>query len=228
MKNAEECFDPRKSYHILDEFKQLMNPNDYNSVVRDFKCQIKLLLKEVLNRQDYNYHSPLHVASYFGAYQAQRVMTKHGAEPHSAAFAENPLEIAKDKYTRDVLQNLNKAATQANSKDLRYLVNCGNQIDKRMSIFGEAPVHKAVLSNQEEKHDALGTILEACNADVNNIDSNGWSPLHHAANIGDLDAASILIENGSKVNSYSNQQRTPLHLAALNNHTDLIVILLNN
>ena len=38
----------------------------------------------------------------------------------------------------------------------------------------------------------------------------------------------MLIENGAKINSYSNQQRTPLHLAALNNHTDIITILLIN
>ena len=97
-----------------------------------------------------------------------------------------------------------------------------------MSIFGEAPVHKAVLSEHEEKHDALGMILETCNADANSIDSNGWTPLHHAANIGDYQAATILIYNGAKVNSYSNQQRTPLHLAALSNHTEMIVILLQN
>ena len=38
----------------------------------------------------------------------------------------------------------------------------------------------------------------------------------------------MLIENGAKINSYSNQQRTPLHLAALNDHVDLITILLIN
>ena len=47
--DAEENFDPRKSCHILDEFKLLVSPQDYNSVVRDFKSQVKLLLKEVLN-----------------------------------------------------------------------------------------------------------------------------------------------------------------------------------
>jgi hypothetical protein len=31
-------------------------------------------------------------------------------------------------------------------KDLKHLVNCGNKIDNKMSIFGEAPIHKAVLS----------------------------------------------------------------------------------
>ena len=34
---------------ILNELKQLISPTDYNQVVRDFKSQAKLLLKEVLN-----------------------------------------------------------------------------------------------------------------------------------------------------------------------------------
>jgi ankyrin repeat protein len=63
---------------------------------------------------------------------------------------------------------------------------------------------------------------------VNNIDANGWTPLHNAASIGDYDSAALLIENGAKVNSYSNQQRTPLHLAALNNHVESIALLLMN
>ena len=155
-------------------------------------------------------------------------MTKLGSEPHSAAFPQKPLEIGKDKYTRSVLQNLNKAATQAASKDIRYLVNCGDRIDTKLSIFGEAPIHKAVLSDEEEKQGALGAIIEECHANVNNIDANGWTPLHNAASIGDYDSAALLIENGAKVNSYSNQQRTPLHLAALNNHVESIALLLMN
>ena len=171
----------------------------------------------------------MHVASYFGASATSRTLIRLGAEPRSAAFAQNPLEIGKDKFTRNVVQNLNKAATQANSKDLRYLVNCGDKIDDRLSIFGEAPIHKAVLSDEEEmKTDALAAIIEDCHANVNNIDSNGWTPLHHAANIGDFEAASLLVENGAKVNSYSNQQRTPLHLASMNNHVDLMQALLIN
>ena len=130
------------------------------------------------------------MASYFGASAMSRQLIKLGAEPRSAAFAQNPLEIGKDKFTRNVVQNLNMAATQGNAKDVRYLVNCGDKIDKRASIFGEAPIHKAVLSPDEErKGDALEAIIEDCHADVNNMDSNGWTSLHHAANIGDLESA---------------------------------------
>lgn len=89
------------------------------------------------------------MASYFGDFKASRLLVKKGAEPTSAAFAERPLNVSKDKYTRDVLQNLNQAAVMANSQDIKYLVNCGNKIDSRSSIFNEAPIHKAVLSSEE-------------------------------------------------------------------------------
>lgn len=108
------------------------------------------------------------------------------------------------------------------------MVNCGDKIDDRMSIFGEAPIHKAVLSPEEDKCDALEAIIEDCQGNTNTMDANGWTPLHHAAYIGDFESAGVLVENGAKVNSYSNQQRTPLHLAAMNNHTDLVQALLIN
>lgn len=107
------------------------------------------------------------------------------------------------------------------------MVNCGDKIDERASIFGAAPIHKAVLSNENEsKIDALGAIVQECHADVNNIDSNGWTPLHHACYIGDIESAKFLIANGSKVNAYSNKGRTPLHFAAMNNHVDVVQALL--
>jgi ankyrin repeat protein len=198
--------------------------------VRDFRQQSKLLLKEVLDAQDSNFHSPLHIASYFGDFKASRFMVKLGADPNSPAFSERPLEVGKDKFVRGVLQNLNEAAYQANVKDLRHLVNCGNQIDGKLSIFGEAPIHKAVLSKmrEAEKSHALQAIIES-KANMDNMDSNGWTALHHAANNGDFDSAVILIRDGkANVNAYSNQQRTPLHFASLNNHKDIIKLLLSN
>jgi ankyrin repeat protein len=56
-----------------------------------------------LNIQDSNYHTPLHISSYFGDFKASRLFTLHGADPASEANAEAPLKIAKDKFTRDVL-----------------------------------------------------------------------------------------------------------------------------
>jgi len=36
-----------------------------------------------------------------------------------------------------------------------------------MSIFCEAPIHKVVLSEEEGKKEALGAIIQDCNANVN-------------------------------------------------------------
>jgi ankyrin repeat protein len=36
------------------------------------------------------------------------------------------------------------------------------------------------------------------------MDSNGWTALHHAAYIGDLESATTLIQADAKVNAYSN------------------------
>ena len=152
-----------------------------------------MLLKEVLNSQDYNYHTPLHIASYYGDFKSSRLFTKFGANAASAATAEAPLEVGKDKFARSVLQNLNEAANTANVKDLEYLVNCGENINSKASIVGQAPIHKAVLSgnNDVEKKQMLSSIFQL-NADVNTIDSNGWTALHHAAYNGDLQAVEML------------------------------------
>jgi ankyrin repeat protein len=123
-------------------------------------------------------------------------MVKLGADPNSPAFAERPLECGKDNFSRSVLQNLNDAAYQGNVKDLKHLVNCGDKIE----------IHKAVLSKmrETEKMIALQAIIET-KANLDNIDLNGWTALHHAAYNGDFESAAMLIKDGhANVNAFSN------------------------
>jgi len=83
---------------------------------------------------------------------------------------------------------LNAAASEANTQDVKYLVNCGNQIDLCQSITGVAPIHRAVLSTVAAKTATLNAII-SCNANLDTLDSNGWSALIHAAYNGDFDSA---------------------------------------
>ena len=85
---------------VLKEFEHLLAPKDYNRIKKEFKAQIKLLLKEVLNSQDKNYHTPLHISSFFGDFKASTLFTQFGANAASAATAEAPLEVSKDKFAR--------------------------------------------------------------------------------------------------------------------------------
>lgn len=104
-------------------------------------------------------------------------------------------------------------------------MNCGELIDARQSITGEAPIHKAVMSTEKTKLASLKTVIE-CQANLNTLDSNGWTALHHAAYNGDLDSANLLIEHGATVDAFSNMKRTPLHFASMRNHVPVIKLLL--
>ena len=126
-----------------------------------------------------------------------------------------------------MLQSLNDAATEGNAKDLKYLVNCGEIIDEKMSITGEAPIHKAVLSLDAQKTSALNTIIK-CNANLDTLDANGWTALHHAAYTGDLDSSKILLSSGAQVDAFSNMERTALHFASMKGHVSIMKLLLDN
>lgn len=173
------------------------------------------MIKQALNQQDVNKHSPLHIASYFGDFKASRLMVDLGAMPFADVVDKETrktteigtLKISKEKFSRDVLQNLNDAANEGNSKDLQYLVNCGEMIDERIGITGEAPIHKAVLAKVPEdakeaemkeaiakKATTLKTIVE-CHANLDTPDANGWTALHHAAYTGDKASTEYLLAN---------------------------------
>ena len=65
-------------------------------------------------------------------------------------------------------------------------------------------------------------------ADPNIKDSNGWSALHYACDLGDLQSVKILVETKAIIDTYSNNQRIPLHLASYNNYPNIVKYLLEN
>lgn len=107
-------FDPRKSSLLIKDFKNLLDPVEFNNIVKDFKIRIRNLTKEALNMQDSNSYSPLHICSYYGDFKASRYMVDVGADPVNINFKERPLEVSRDKFARSVLQNLNDAAHESN------------------------------------------------------------------------------------------------------------------
>ena len=183
-------------------------------------------MRAALNAQDHNGNTPLHIAAYFGNYAAVRHFLALGADPSLRDKTHcNPLDLAKDKFVRNVLSNLNEAAFECDLHNLKNLVNCGNKIDEKLSIFGEAPIHKAVLTRKETNMETVSAVLD-CGASIENMDCNGWTPLHHAAYKGDLPTANLLLNRGANPNSFSNSKKTPVHFAALNNHNDVLKLLL--
>jgi len=82
-------------------------------------------------------------------------------------------------------------------------------------------------NDDSEKKQMLESIFSQ-NADINIIDSNGWTALHHAAYNGDLNSVNLLKKAGANINAFSNQFKTPLHFAALMEHVDVVASLLES
>jgi ankyrin repeat protein len=130
--------------------------------------------------------------------------------------------VAKDNKVRKVLTNLNEAAMASNEKDIQELVNFGKDINEKLSIFSIAPIHKIIQSNDRtNKYEVLKKML-LLGSDPNIKDSNGWTALHYACQLGELECVKILINNKADINAFSNNQRTPLHLAAKMNWPDIV------
>jgi ankyrin repeat protein len=68
-------------------------------------------------------------------------------------------------------------------------------------------------------------LLFAGGGAVNNIDSNGWTPLHSACGNGHVTVVQLLIDSGADVNICDHNGVTPFHLAFRNGYLDVAVAL---
>jgi ankyrin repeat protein len=76
----EECMEWSFYYYFL-EFKHILDVKMFNRITSDFKKNVRRLLREVLNTQDHEGYTPLHVAAYSGDYLASEHFLKLGADP---------------------------------------------------------------------------------------------------------------------------------------------------
>lgn len=217
--------DPRKSLRIVKELENLLGENIIKDMVKVFNTKKKELFKHAINMKDNQGDTVLHIAAFHGDFRIVNKLLAYGASKNALNEAGKlPVDLAKDDYVRKVLTSLNKAAKNSDSKSIVELVNFGHNINNKTSIFSQAPLHKIIESTQEEKYTVLKKVLDM-GADPSIKDSNGWTALHYACQIGDKKSVEILLDFGAKLDDFSNNNRTPLHLAANNNYPEIVNIL---
>jgi ankyrin repeat protein len=87
--------------------------------------------------------------------------------------------------------------------------------------MGVRPLHSAAAAR---RWDLVMTILEH-GADVNSKQAGGWTALHHAAQQGDRDAASMLLSRGADREAVNDRDQTPADVARGLGHEDLVAVL---
>lgn len=91
-----------------------------------------------------------------------------------------------------------------------------NAEGKISEIFFAPPLHAATLFTKNVNHTTGKTILQLLidkGAFVSGEDRNGMTPLHYAAKLNNVNAASLFLDVGSKVMPRDNRGKTPLDYA---------------
>ena len=214
--------DPRRIFRLERELKTLLGDNIIKDLEITYKKLKKNFFKEIINTTDNFGDTILHISSFCGDYRiVNKLIFYGGNKKKKNGISKIPVDLAKDNHVRKVLTNLNKAAKVSDQKNITELVNFGENLNEKISIFNQAPIHKIIESKKKNKHDVLKKILEM-GSDPNIRDSNGWCPLHYACNYGDLESVKILLDYKANIDNYSNNRRIPLHIASNNNYPDIV------
>lgn len=89
--------------------------------------------------------------------------------------------------------------------------------------------YDTVLMNVSGENNLEGIKKELENgADLEAVDSDGYTALHWAVLNDANDAVKLLISNGSKVNAINYEGETALHLAVMNGNSEVVELLLDN
>lgn len=224
----ETSIDPRRSLRIERELLNLIGDDIISQLSLQFKTLKGNLLKTIINTEDNNGDTALHIASFHGDYHIVNKLLAYGAEKtlkNTEGYM--PVDMSKDDLVRKVLTNLNKAAKNSDEKNLVELVHFGHDINNKSTMFSQAPIHKIIESRSADKYNVLIKMLDM-GADPNLRDYNGWTALHYSCQLGDLESVKILLQNKAEIDCFSNNNRTSLHLAAYSNYPMIVRLLLEN
>ena len=220
--------DPRKCLRLERELIALLGDKIINDLSDYYKESKRKLMTELINTQDNNGDSILHISTFHGDFKiVSRLVYYGGNKKLKNKKGQLPVDLAKDNFVRKVLTDLNKAAKASDEKNIKELINFGKDINEKISIFSQAPIHKIIESKEENKHEVLKKMLDL-GSDPNIKDSNGWSALHYACQLGDYESVEILINSDAIIDAYSNNKRIPLHLAAYKGYPNIVEFLLKN
>jgi ankyrin repeat protein len=138
------------------------------------------------------------------------ILLAAGANVHSQArsFNQTALHIACQKNDAITLRSLLSAGANVNLVD----------------SFGCTALHTVCRRNYRAH---LIPILAAAEADVNSEEKyRGFTPLHFACLLGNVDSVNAMLDAGASVNARDKLGQTPLHTAVQNHHPAIVGTLL--
>ena len=128
--------------------EDILSQETINFTVKMFKTKLKNLQSRIINHQDAEGFTPMHLASFYGDFLCVQFLVRYGGDPYMKDHKENKsvLDYAKNGSVRKVLTDLQEAAQKGDVHSFDFLLVCGNKIDERKSIFTISPLHNVDFS----------------------------------------------------------------------------------
>ncbi|XP_072032763.1 transient receptor potential cation channel subfamily A member 1-like [Amphiura filiformis] len=186
---------------------------------RGFSKVVKILIhngKADVNSRDKDKTTPLHQATIKGDIDVCRLLIENGADIRAKDINQlTPLMQAAQSGFEECVQILLTMAIQGGIPLGDFLSDKDNE--------GNTALHLAVGN----RHINVSRSLIERGAPVNcRKTTNGFTPLHQAAIIGEEPLAQMLIDKGAETEIIDKEQMTPLHRAAMFNRVDTILLLI--
>ena len=214
--------------------------------VREGKFEIIRILVDARADTDFcgTSHPPLHVASEQGGVEIMDFLLKNGANPYTVdASGNTPLHVAAKAGNKNAIQVLLDAgvdcewlngdyatplllAAEEGHSDVMKILCAAGAMPTVRDEFDSTPLHKAARNGHLE---AVNLLIEK-EGDVLATDYRSQIPLHLAAKMGAAEIVERLLKQKSKsaqVKAKNEDEETALHLAARNEHTQVLSILLD-
>ena len=209
------------------------------------KRKARKLLRRIVNAADRHRNTVLHFAAAAGSTSAAREVVRLGGR-HMAvnSSGQTAIDVCEDRTCRAALMRLPQAVDEAcdmdntlssattdpetaaaattkggarGSSSINSLLEHGESVNTVASVQGTTALHRACSRGTM----SVTRSLVDAGADVSATDSNGWSPLHCCAYYSTGDhgkIARMLLDADVDVEARTLRQRTPLHLAVIQDH----------
>ncbi|KAF5601890.1 ankyrin 3 [Fusarium pseudocircinatum] len=163
---------------------------------------------DVLDVQDRQKRTPLHLAALHGHSTVTKQLLKSGAKT-------NGQTVGGDTA-------LHFAVLQGHQSIMKYLL----ERDPNLIAVADGQSHTPLFSAVFRGSSSAVKILLDSRADLRALDTYGNSVLHHAVKTEKSSVIKLLLDSGSDINGQNAQGRTPLHIAIVGDHSSVVKALL--
>jgi len=185
--------------------------------------------------------TPLHLACRQGKKECVLALLRSSASTnHSNKKGDTPLHEAVRSGNSDIVQILlsNDADAEVCNKDGDTPLHVACQVNNLTAVShlmdrntykgnrnknGDSPLDCAIRRGHTT---LVRYILKAAKGGFVDLNTSGHTPVHLAADIGDVLMLDYLLQVLPEVNVYTDGGDTPLHIASLHGHTDVVAFLL--